>query len=78
MNPQNLLFIREIAKELRVSDDTIRRLVWSGQLVGHRIRGQVRISRADLADYLQRAREAGIAIPRKKQKNPRPRTALAR
>ena len=72
MNPPKLLTIREIAGELKVSDDTVRRLIWAGQLSAHRVLGQIRVTRNDFEDYLARARAAVVANPRRKRKKPQP------
>ena len=44
--------IDETAEILNVSTRTVRRLIESGELWAHRIRGLVRISDADIAAYL--------------------------
>ena len=44
--------IAETAEILNVSQRTVRRLIQSGELRAHRIRGLVRISDADIAAYL--------------------------
>jgi excisionase family DNA binding protein len=69
MNP-TLLTIKEVAEQLKVSDDTVRRLIWTGQLSAHRVLGQLRINRDDFDDYLARARAAVVASPRRKYKKP--------
>ena len=44
--------IAEAAAILRVSQRTVRRLIESGELRAHRIRGLIRISDADIAAFL--------------------------
>jgi excisionase family DNA binding protein len=51
-----LLSIAQVALNLGVSQKTVGRLIKDGQIPIHRIRGQVRISEADLAAYLARSR----------------------
>jgi excisionase family DNA binding protein len=54
---QQLLTLREVADDLKVSVDRVRRLVWSRELEAHRVGGQLRISTADLAAFLYRCRQ---------------------
>ena len=56
--PMNFFTVAEVAERLEVSTRTVRRWIKSGQLVAHRIRGVVRIARADLDAFLHRHREA--------------------
>jgi excisionase family DNA binding protein len=70
--PPQLLRIPEIARELQVGDDNVRRLIWSNQLNAHRILGQFRIARKDFDNYLARARAAVVANPRRKNKKREP------
>lgn len=51
-----LLSVAEVADELAVSLDTVRRLLLSGELPGYRLRGQWRVSRSDLGAFLQQRR----------------------
>jgi excisionase family DNA binding protein len=51
-----LLSIRQVAVHLAVSEKTISRLIKDQRIPIHRIRGQVRISEADLAAYLVESR----------------------
>jgi excisionase family DNA binding protein len=44
--------INETAQILNVSARTVRRLIQSGELPAHRIRGLLRISDADIAAFL--------------------------
>ena len=44
--------IAEAAEILNVSQRTVRRIIQSGELRAHRIRGLIRISDADIAAYL--------------------------
>lgn len=57
--PEPFLTLREAAGRLRVSDSTIRRMVKGRNLPATRIGGQWRVSRADLAAYIARHRQAG-------------------
>jgi excisionase family DNA binding protein len=57
MESLELLTIREVADELRVHPETVRSLLRSGRLKGIRTdtdRSQLRISRRDLKDFIQR------------------------
>ena len=47
--------IAEAAKLLRVSDDTIRRMISSGELEAHQVRRQWRIPKKALEKYLGRS-----------------------
>ncbi|MEO0529366.1 MAG: helix-turn-helix domain-containing protein [Planctomycetota bacterium] len=64
-----LLTIAEVAQRLRVSRTTAYQLVERGQLIAHRIgtgRGAIRLSKKDLADYLERCRQTkgeGLTAP---------------
>jgi excisionase family DNA binding protein len=49
-----MLSIDEVADQLAVSRDTIRRLVERGELKAVKVGAQWRISTADLAAYLER------------------------
>jgi excisionase family DNA binding protein len=55
--PTQLLTLAEVADELRISVDCVRRKIWARQLAGLKIGGLIRISRADLDDYLKRSRK---------------------
>lgn len=48
-----LLRTAEVARALSVSPRTVVRLVASGQMPGVRIGGQIRVSRTELAKYLE-------------------------
>lgn len=48
----SMLTVQECAEALRVSSKTIYRLVWSGNLPGHKVGGRLRISRGALDAYL--------------------------
>jgi excisionase family DNA binding protein len=55
-----LLTIREVADELRVHPETVRSLVRSGRLKGTRLgtdRSELRVSRRDLRDFIQRGEQ---------------------
>jgi excisionase family DNA binding protein len=62
--PTQLLTLAEVADELRISVDCVRRKIWARQLAGLKIGGLVRISRADLDDYLIRSRKE-VQVPNK-------------
>jgi excisionase family DNA binding protein len=49
--------ISAIAAKLDVSTKTVRRWIESGTLPAHRLGRQIRVSDADLADFLMRCRE---------------------
>ena len=53
-----LFTLREVADALQVSEKTIRRLVYRGDLVGFKVgdRGQVRVKSEDVEAYLERQR----------------------
>ena len=51
-----LLSIAQVADHLGVHPKTVGRLIKDGQIPIHLIRGQVRISEADLAAYLVQSR----------------------
>ena len=48
----NLLTVPEAAELLRISPAGVRRLMQSGDLKHHKIRGSIRIARKDVAEYL--------------------------
>lgn len=52
MDQEQALSISRVAKRLDVCDRTARRIVASGDLKAHRIRGRWRIFEADLKEYL--------------------------
>jgi excisionase family DNA binding protein len=56
MQVPRLMSIGQVADHLAVSEKTVRRLIADRQLPSHRVRGQVRVSEADLAAYLARSR----------------------
>jgi len=51
---EELLTIDEVARILKVSIQTIRRMIDEGELKAIKIRGQWRIKREDLQDYIDR------------------------
>ncbi len=53
------LSITEVADQLGVSHQTIRKLISSGDLVAYRVGGSWRIDPKDLADYLERVKSGG-------------------
>lgn len=46
------LTIHQVADQLGVSDKTVRRWVWDGELRHHRLGSSIRISEEDLAAFL--------------------------
>lgn len=50
-----LYSITEVCKLLNVSDDTIRRMIKAGQLDGVKVRGQWRIRKESVDQYLGRS-----------------------
>lgn len=55
-NPPTLLTVPEAAEELRCSIATVYREIAENHLAYHQVRGKKLISRADLAEYLNRSR----------------------
>ena len=53
-----LLTISQTAQHLQVSEKTIRRWIWGGELIAHRIGRQWRISEADLQAFVAIRRQA--------------------
>lgn len=49
-----MLTVEEVATELRVSVATVYRLIEDGELKAKKVRGQWRITRKDLDDYLSK------------------------
>ena len=49
-----MLTLEEVADNLRVSVQTVRRLIDDGELVGIKVRGQWRVRQKDLDDYIKR------------------------
>jgi excisionase family DNA binding protein len=56
-SPPRLLSLREVADTLGVSIRTVHRFIGSGDLVVHRIGGQIRVSPADLENFLKIRRQ---------------------
>ncbi len=58
MQEQRYLTVEEIAQEMRVTDETVRRWLRSGQLVGLNLGRKAgwRIERPDLEDFIQRSK----------------------
>ncbi len=50
-----MLTLEEVANELRVSVQTVRRLIEAGQLRAVRVGRQLRVKREDLDDYIRKA-----------------------
>jgi excisionase family DNA binding protein len=50
-----MLTVEEVADILRVSTQTVRRLIDDGELKALRVRGQWRVRREDLDEYIRRA-----------------------
>lgn len=51
---EELLTIEDVSRILRVSIQTVRRMIDEGELKAIKIRGQWRIKREDLQDYIDR------------------------
>ncbi len=51
---EELLTIEEVARILRISVQTVRRMIDEGELRAIKIRGQWRIKREDLQNYIDR------------------------
>jgi excisionase family DNA binding protein len=51
---ENWLTTEEIAKDLKVNVNTVRRWIHSGELVALDVGGEYRISREDYEDFIQR------------------------
>lgn len=49
----DVLTVEEVAKELRVSAQTVRKIIEDGELKAFRVRGQWRIKREDLDRYIE-------------------------
>ncbi len=58
MQEQRYLTVEEIAQEMRVTDETVRRWLRSGQLAGLNLGRKAgwRIERTDLEDFIQRSK----------------------
>jgi excisionase family DNA binding protein len=59
----DLLTIDEVAGLLRLSAETVRKLVRTGQLPAYRVAGRLRINRSAICDYLRRC-ETGSTLAR--------------
>ena len=55
-----LLFLDEVAQELRISVHSVRRLIKGGELRAMKITSQYRVSRFDLQKFLRDARERPV------------------
>jgi len=51
-----MLTVSEVAERLNVSERTVRRLIAEGKIRVYQIRRSIRISEADLLDYLKTIR----------------------
>lgn len=51
---ENWLTTEEIAKDLKVNVNTVRRWIQSGELVALDVGGEYRVSREDYEDFIQR------------------------
>ncbi len=49
---EDFLLVEEVAKVLRLSEDTVTRLLRQGRIPGYKIEGTWRIDRSDLQTYL--------------------------
>jgi len=56
---ENWLTTEEIAKDLKVNVNTVRRWIQSGELVALDIGGEYRISREDYEEFVQRRKTDG-------------------
>ncbi len=58
MQEQRYLTVEEIAQEMRVTDETVRRWLRTGQLVGLNLGRKAgwRIERVDLEEFIQRSK----------------------
>jgi excisionase family DNA binding protein len=54
--PSRLMTVNEVADYLRLSDRQLRRLIAAGDLPVHRLGRAIRISEADLNEFLDRNR----------------------
>jgi excisionase family DNA binding protein len=52
MSEEMVYTVGEAAKALKVSKDTIRRMIKAGELTATKVRGQIRIKAASLEKYL--------------------------
>ncbi len=59
--PIRLQTIHDIANRLQLSTKTVRRMIKSGDLIGHLIGSQWRVSEDDLQLYLRTRRGANLA-----------------
>lgn len=62
-NAPELLFLSEVAQELRISLSTVQRVIRAGELRSLRIAGKPRVSRFDLQAYLRSARSREAPAP---------------
>lgn len=57
MEPQEFFTVKDVARILRVDQETVRRMIRRGDLPHHVVcGGSVRVAALDLARYLQEAR----------------------
>ncbi len=56
MADQPFLKVKEVAKRLRLSEKTVRRLIDAGELPVNRIRRTIRIAEKDLNQFLKLTR----------------------
>lgn len=54
----NLLTLRDVAKTLKLSETTVRRLVRAGSIAAYKVgkRGQLRVREEDLESFLEKQR----------------------
>lgn len=55
-NSSELLQIRQVAKQLNLSEKTVRRSIMRGELPSHRLGRSIRVSRHDLARFIASTR----------------------
>jgi excisionase family DNA binding protein len=49
-----LLTVKEVAEQLRLSEEAVRRLLRSKQLRGYTVQGSWRVKQEDLKEFLER------------------------
>lgn len=54
-----VLTIKEIAEQLKVSERTVRNWIDKGDLIGYRLGGQYRVNTADLNTFIEKSKVKG-------------------
>lgn len=67
-----MLKVKEVAAQLNVSVDTVKRLLRDGEIPFYRVGTQLRVDPKDLAAYLEKVRYAGSTDERMQKIKPRP------